>query len=78
MKSIKHRAYHTHAQPGKRVRVRLRDGTIFTDKFTEYPQGTTYEFEAHGKIKASLIEKVELYSKAREISRAIMRVNRTL
>lgn len=72
----KRRAYHTHATPGKRVRVRLADGTIFTDRFTEYGQGNTYEFDNHGKIKASLVEKVELYSKAREIHIALTRINR--
>lgn len=75
--SRKHKkTYHTHALPGKRVRVRLTDGTVFTDKFIDYGRGNHYEFEERGKIKASNIEKVELYSKAREIKTALIRINR--
>lgn len=76
MASGKRKTYHTHALPGKRVRVRLTDGTIFVDKFVTYPQGKLYEFEEKGKVKASTIEKVELYSKAREIKVALTRLNR--
>lgn len=78
MKARKRSVYHTHAAPGKRIRVFLQDGTFFIDKFTNYPRGNTYEFEEHGKFKKSQVLKVELYGIAREVDTALIRVNRAM
>lgn len=37
---------HTHCQPGKRVYVRLFDGTTFVDKFVDH-RGRWIKFEFH-------------------------------
>lgn len=68
--------YHTHAFPGKRVRVTLSDGEQFVDKFIRYPSGNQYEFEKRGKVKASLVRKVQIYGKSKEIRDALIKINR--
>lgn len=43
---------HTSTYKGKRVRVKLKDGTVFVDKFLD-KKGSHILFEEHGRIATS-------------------------
>lgn len=63
-------AKHTHVRPKTRVEVVLHDGTTFVDVYLRC-EGKVHYFREHGKFKSNLIAQVKVFSKSRQIQRAI-------
>lgn len=59
---------HTAIQRGKKVRVKLKDGTVFVDRFVNRTSGKMVEFEHHGRISAGNIVSFSPYRALQEVS----------
>lgn len=54
---------HSSTKKGKRVRITLKDGTVFIDKFLDTGSGWI-KFENHGRIDKKLIKNFTIYKGA--------------
>lgn len=59
---------HTAINRGKRVRVALKSGEVFVDKFINRTRGKWVEFEKHGRIRAGEISAFSPFRALQEVS----------
>jgi hypothetical protein len=59
---------HTEIQRGKKVRVELKDGTVFIDHFENRTRGKVCEFRVRGRIRAGDIKAFSPYRALQEVS----------
>lgn len=60
---------HTAIRRGKRVRVELKNGEVFVDKFINRTRGKICEFELRGRVPAGDIKAFSPYRALQEVSK---------
>ena len=60
---------HTAIQRGKKVRVELKDGTVFIDRFLNRTRGKICEFAVRGRVPAGDIKAFSPYRALQEVSK---------
>ena len=59
---------HTATHRGKRVRVELKNGEVFVDKFVNRTRGKIVEFELRGRVPAGDIKAFSHFRPQQELS----------